>query len=339
MSVTIIAEAGVNHNGSLAMALQLVDAAVVAGANIVKFQTFKSELVVSRFADKAEYQKTTTGADESQLDMIKSLELSFEDHRKIAAYCKKQNISYLSTPFDLCSLDEVISLGVQCIKIPSGEITHLQLLEKISKCNRDVILSTGMSELHEIQAALDVLSPIKLSGKTISVLHCNTEYPTPFEDVNLNVIPELFTALGIPIGYSDHTKGIEVAIAAVAMGAKIIEKHFTLDRCLPGPDHQASLEPDELAKMVKSIRHVEAALGSAKKKVTQSELKNKHIARKYLVAAKSIAVGDVFNEENITAKRIGKEGVSPMLWRSLLGQASLCEYAVDEPLKAQEIIG
>lgn len=336
MSVLIIAEAGVNHNGSLERALAMVDAAANAGADIVKFQTFQAHLVVSEFAQKAEYQKSTTGADESQLEMIRKLQLTYEDHKVIADYCVNKNIEYLSTPFDLQSLDEVLSLGVSTIKIPSGEITHYQLLKAISEKNKNIILSTGMCELYEIQDALNVLAPILQTGKSITVLHCNTEYPTPYEDVNLNVIPELRRILQCEIGYSDHTLGIVVPIAAVALGAGVIEKHFTLDKSLPGPDHQASLDPDELKQMVTAIRNIEMALGSSQKSITPSERKNLHIARKYLVAAKPIAVGEVFSEVNVIAKRIGVQGINPMEWPKINGRVSTCSISVDEPIQLNE---
>ncbi len=335
MSVLIIAEAGVNHNGSLARAIQMVDVAKTAGADIVKFQTFQPHLVVSQFAEKAEYQKKTTGGNETQLEMVKKLFLSFEDHQAIAAYCKQKNIAYLSTPFDLPSLQEVIQLGVDKIKIPSGEITHYQLLSAIAQAGLDVILSTGMCELSEIAAAIALLAPLKEKGKSISLLHCNTEYPTPFTDVNLRAMLELQQQFNCPIGYSDHTNGIEVPIAAVALGATIIEKHFTLDKQLPGPDHKASLDPTELSQMVQSIRHIEQALGDGHKTVSNSEAKNKHIARKYLVAAKAISAGDLLTDENVIAKRVGKEGISPMRWPQLMGQKSQSSYHPDEPLREQ----
>ncbi|RYG39989.1 MAG: N-acetylneuraminate synthase [Chitinophagaceae bacterium] len=336
MSVLIIAEAGVNHNGSLERALAMVDAAVDAGADIIKFQTFQAHLVVSQFAQKADYQKASTGADESQLEMIRKLQLTYEDHQKIADYCVTKNIEYLSTPFDFQSLDEVLSLDISTIKVPSGEITHYRLLKAIAEKNKDVILSTGMSELSEIQDALEVLAPVVANGKKITVLHCNTEYPTPYEDVNLRVIPELRNILKCDIGYSDHTPGIVVPIAAVALGATLIEKHFTLDKNLPGPDHQASLDPDELTQMVKGIRNIEKALGTSVKSITPSEKKNIHIARKYLVASKPISVGDFFDEQNVTAKRIGVQGINPMKWPVIVGTRSPHNFSVDEPIKLDD---
>jgi N,N'-diacetyllegionaminate synthase len=326
----IIAEAGVNHNGSLELAKKMIDAAVDAGADAVKFQTFKAEKVVSRYAPKAEYQKKTTTADESQLEMVKKLELDEVAHEKLFAYCRSRNIQFLSTPFDLESIDLLNKLELEIFKIPSGEITNLQYLRKIGSLKKEIILSTGMANLGEIEAALDVLTSTGTKLKDITVLHCNTEYPTPMQDVNLKAMQTIKSAFpGLRVGYSDHTEGIEVSIAAVAMGATIIEKHFTLDKNMEGPDHKASLEPDELTAMVKAIRNIEKALGSGIKKSSPSELKNKPIARKSIVAAKNIQKGESFTQENLTVKRPGT-GVSPMRWDEVIGQKARKDYQQDE---------
>ena len=326
----IIAEAGVNHNGSLDLAKKMIDAAVEAGADAVKFQTFKAEKVVSRYAPKAEYQKKTTTADESQLEMIKKLELDAAAHQTLIDYCKKKNIRFLSTPFDLESIDLLNELGLDIFKIPSGEITNLPYLRKIGALKKEVILSTGMAYLGEIKDVLDVLTGAGTKLKDITVLHCNTEYPTPFEDVNLRAMLTIKADFpGIQVGYSDHTLGVEVPIAAVAMGATIIEKHFTLDKNLPGPDHKASLEPHELKAMVRSIRNIEKAFGSGIKNPSPSELKNKPIARKSIVAAINIRKGEPFTEKNLTVKRPGT-GISPMRWDEVIGQVAQKNYEKDE---------
>ena len=326
----IIAEAGVNHNGSLELAKKMIDAAVEVGSDAVKFQTFKAEKVVSRFAQKAEYQKKTTTVGESQLEMIKKLELDAAAHRTLMAYCKKKNIQFISTPFDLESINLLNELGLDIFKIPSGEIASLSYLRKIGTLKKEIILSTGMADLGEIEDALDVLTGAGTKLKDITALHCNTEYPTPFEDVNLKAMLTIKAAFpGLNIGYSDHTLGIEVPIAAVAMGAVIIEKHFTLDRNMEGPDHRASLEPDELKAMVRSIRNIEKALGSGIKKPSPSELKNKPIARKSIVAACDIRKGEVFTEENLTVKRPGT-GISPMRWDEVFGRNASRDFKTDE---------
>ena len=326
----IIAEAGVNHNGSLELAKKMIDAAVEAGADAVKFQTFKAERVVSRYASKAEYQKKTTTADESQLEMIKKLELDAAAHQTLIDYCKKKNIRFLSTPFDLESIDLLNELGLDIFKIPSGEITNLPYLRKIGALKKEIILSTGMANLGEIEDALDVLTGAGTKLKDITVLHCNTEYPTPIEDVNLKAMLTIKAAfLGVNIGYSDHTLGIEIPIAAVAMGATIIEKHFTLDKNMTGPDHKASLEPDELKAMVRAIRNIEKALGNGIKKPSPSELKNKPIVRKSIVAARDISKGEPFTEENLTVKRPGT-GISPMRWDEVVGQSASKDYKQDD---------
>ncbi|WMN59380.1 N-acetylneuraminate synthase [Pseudoalteromonas xiamenensis] len=332
----IIAEAGVNHNGSFDMAKQLVDIAAQSGADYIKFQIFKSESVICKTAEKAQYQKETTGQSESQLEMVKKLELSFEQHRQLKAYCSHKNIKYLCTPFDLESLAFLLELGLDTIKIPSGEITNYFLLDEIAKHEINVILSTGMSTLDEIKQAINLLNQHgRISNLT--VLHCNTQYPTPFGDVNLAALSLLHEELLCDIGYSDHTAGTEVAVAAVALGAKIIEKHFTLSRLLPGPDHQASLEPEELSRMVKEIRHIELALGSKTKKVTQSEADNIDIARKFLVAARDIKAGTVFCIEDFVAKRTGVGGINPMHVFEVIGKVAKNSYLADQPISLREV--
>jgi N,N'-diacetyllegionaminate synthase len=325
----IIAEAGVNHNGSLEMALQLIDVAVAAGADAVKFQTFKAEKIIAVNAPKAGYQKETTGSDESQLEMVKKLELDETAHNKLHQYCKHKGIQFLSTPFDLESIDLLYRLGLEIFKIPSGEITNLPYLRKLGALKKRLILSTGMADLGEIEDALDILTESGTSLGNITVLHCNTEYPTPFEDVNLKAMLTIGHAFGVAVGYSDHTPGIEVAVAAVALGAAVLEKHFTLDRHLPGPDHKASLEPNELKAMVQAIRNVEKALGNGIKRPSPSEVKNKPIARKSLVATQPIKTGELFSADNITAKRPGV-GISPMRWDEVLGQTAQKDYEKDD---------
>jgi N,N'-diacetyllegionaminate synthase len=326
----IIAEAGVNHNGSLELAKKMIDVAVEAGVDTVKFQTFKAEKVISRYAPKAEYQKKITTADESQLEMVKKLELDEVAHEELLAYCRFRNIQFLSTPFDLESIDLLDKLGLEIFKIPSGEITNLPYLRKIGALKKEIILSTGMADLGEIEDVLDVLTGVGMKLKDIIVLHCNTEYPTPMQDVNLKAMQTIKSAFpGIHVGYSDHTEGIEVSIAAVAMGATIIEKHFTLDKNMEGPDHKASLEPNELKAMVQAIRNIETALGNGIKKPSPSELKNKPIARKSIVAARNIRKGESFTEENLTVKRPGT-GISPMRWDEVIGQVTQKDYEKDE---------
>lgn len=324
---TIIAEAGVNHNGDLELAKKLIEKAKEAGADFVKFQTFRGEDVISKFAVKAEYQKETTGAEESQLDMVKKLELREEDHLVLMKCCKENGISFLSTPFDLESTDLLCKLGMETFKIPSGEITNLPYLEKIAKLQKKVILSTGMSNLGEVEAAISVLN--QYGTTDITLLHCTTEYPAPYEDVNLNAMLTLKQAFGLPVGYSDHTEGIEVSLAAAAMGATVIEKHFTLDKNMEGPDHKASLDPDELKALVSGIRNIEKALGTGRKKVSPAEEKNMAIARKSLIAKTNISKGEVFTEENITTKRPGN-GISPMKWYEVLGTVATKDYEEDE---------
>lgn len=325
----IIAEAGVNHNGDLNLALALVDAAAAAGADAVKFQTFDAKSLVSGGAPKADYQRATTDAAESQQAMLARLQLDDAAHRVLLARCRERGITFLSSPFDIPSADYLLGLDVPLLKIPSGEITNLPYLRHLGMSGKPLILSTGMSTLGEIEAALGVLEAAGTPLSSITVLHCNTEYPTPFADVNLRAMPTLALAFGVTVGYSDHTPGIEVAIAAVALGAAVIEKHFTLDRNLPGPDHQASLEPAELAAMVASIRHIEAALGSPVKAPSPSELGNRPIARKSLVAARDIRQGELFSPANVVVKRPGT-GISPMRWDEIMGRPAARDFKADE---------
>jgi N,N'-diacetyllegionaminate synthase len=325
----IIAEAGVNHNGSVEIAKRMIEVAKECGADAIKFQTFKAEEVVSKYAPKAEYQKQTTGEIESHLQMLKKLELSFDDFIVLKEYCDKLGIMFLSTPFDFESIDFLNSLGVEIFKIPSGEITNLPYLEKIGKLRKKVILSTGMADLGEIEDALDILTSCGTKKEDITILHCNTEYPTPYEDVNLLAMLTIKEAFKVKVGYSDHTLGIEVPIAAVALGASVIEKHFTLDRNMQGPDHKSSLEPNELKAMVKAIRNVEKALGDGIKKPSPSEIKNKIIVRRSIVAKRNIKRGEIFNEENITVKRPAT-GISPMRWYEILGKTATRDYKEDE---------
>ena len=327
--VIIIAEAGVNHNGSYELAIKMVDEAKRAGADYVKFQTAKPELVISTFAPKAEYQKETTGAAESQLEMCKAIHLPLTDYKPLKEYCDKVGIGFMSTPFDLVSIDVLEPLDMDYYKIPSGEITNLPYLRKIASKHRPVILSTGMCEVEEVEAALQVLEQGGVKRSDIIVLHCNTEYPTPMADVNLRAMDDLRRSLGVEVGYSDHTKGLEVPIAAVALGATVIEKHFTLDKTMEGPDHKASLEPDELKAMVDAIRNIEQALGDGHKHVSPSERKNMDIARKSIVAARDIRKGEVLTEENITTKRPGN-GISPMRWDSVIGTTAIRDFGYDE---------
>lgn len=333
----IIAEAGVNHNGSLEMARQMVKAAAKTGADYVKFQTAVPELVISSIAPKAEYQKQLTGEEESQLDMCRTLHLPLSDYAELKNLCEKEGIGFMSTPFDLVSIDYLRELGQDWMKVPSGEITNLPYLRKIAEAGIPVIISTGMSRMEEIGDALKILtgshpdypSESTLTLDDIIVLHCNTQYPTPYGDVNLQAMNTIRERFGVRTGYSDHTRGIEIPIAAAALGADVVEKHFTLDRTLPGPDHKASLEPEELAAMVAAIRNVDTALGSAEKNVTRSEESNKDIARKSIVAARDIKKGEILTEENITVKRPGN-GISPILWDSVVGTKAIRDFAYDE---------
>jgi len=324
--VYIIAEAGVNHNGDVELAKKLVDKAKWAGSDAVKFQLFKSENMTSRSAIKADYQRKTTGEMESQLHMLKKLEIGFIEHKILKDYCEEVGIDFLTSPFDIESIKELCDLKIELIKIPSSEITNLPYLEKVAETKKKVILSTGMSDMSEVKRAIEVLE----SGcKEIIVLHCNTEYPTPMEDVNLMAMVTLKNELNKEVGYSDHTLGIEVPIAAVTLGAKVIEKHFTLDKSMIGPDHKASLEPAELRNMIQCIRNIEIALGSGIKVPSKSELKNKGIARKSIVAVEDIKAGEIFTEKNITCKRPGN-GISPMVWNEIIGTKSKIDFKSDE---------
>jgi len=327
--ILIIAEAGVNHNGDLVLAKQLIDVAADAGADLVKFQTFSADRLATREAKKADYQSVTTGSAETQHKMLSRLELSANMHHELIAYCATRNIGFFSTGFDIESVDFLISLGINHFKIPSGEITNLPYLRHIGQFGKCVILSTGMSTLGDIEAAIDVLEQAGTTRSLITALHCTTEYPTPMAEVNLHAMQSMQAAFGVAVGYSDHTAGIEIAIAAVALGATVIEKHFTLDKNLPGPDHKASLEPDELKTMVSAIRNIEIALGDGIKRLTPSEAHNKPVARKSLVASKAIKAGEVLSAENITTKRPGT-GISPMNRDAVMGRKAARDFAVDE---------
>ena len=328
----IIAEAGVNHNGSIQIAKKLVDAAVEAGVDIIKFQTFKADKLVSKDAKKAEYQKRNIGdGNDSQYDMLKKLELSHEDHQTLIDYCKEKGIRFWSTAFDFDSIDYLHSLGLNLWKIPSGEITNYPFIRKIAKYRENVIMSTGMCVGEDIHKAINVLNEFGVGKDQITVLHCNTQYPTPFEDVNLKAMLTIKKDFDVNVGYSDHTRGIEVPIAAVALGASVIEKHFTLDRNLPGPDHKASLEPAELKVMVGAIRNIEKVLGDGEKKVTVSERANITVARKSIVAACPIKKGELLTEDNITVKRPGT-GISPMRWNEVIGTAATKDYSEEEQI-------
>lgn len=327
--VIIIAEAGVNHNGDYELAKQLVIKAKEAGVDYVKFQTAKPELVISKFAEMAEYQKENTGKVESQLEMCKKIHLKLEDYKPLKAFCEEIGVKFISTPFDLVSIDVLEELDMDFWKIPSGEVTNYPYLVKIAKTHRPVIMSTGMCEIYEIRDALKILLDNGLTKEQISLLHCNTEYPTPYQDVDLKAMYDLINEFGLRTGYSDHTVGIEVPIAAVALGAEIIEKHFTLDHNMPGPDHKASLEPNELKQMVTSIRNIEQALGDGKKHVSNSERKNIVIARKSIIASRDIKKGEVFTEENLTVKRPGN-GISPIRWNEIIGKTAKRDFIEDE---------
>lgn len=327
--VYIIAEAGVNHNGSVELAKKLVDVASDAGADAVKFQTFKAENTISKKAEKADYQKKTTDVSESQFDMIKKLELDQNAHLELIDYCRQKSIVFLSTPFDHDSITLLDKMGLQTFKIPSGEITHLPYLRQIGKLNKKVILSTGMADIGEIENALDILVSAGTKKDHITVLHANTEYPTPMCDVNLSAMQTIADTFKIDVGYSDHTLGIEVDIAAVAMGAKVIEKHFTLDKTMTGPDHKASLEPDELKEMVSAIRNIELALGNGIKKPSPSEQPNIAVARKSIVAKRAIKKGECFSEDNLAVKRPGN-GLSPMRWDEVIGSQATKDYHEDD---------
>jgi N,N'-diacetyllegionaminate synthase len=329
--IYVIAEAGVNHNGDLNLAKQLIDIASCAGADAVKFQCFSADRLVTRYAPKAEYQQTSTDRCESQYSMIQRLELSIDDHCTLMDYCKTKPIDFLSSPFDSESVLNLAKLGLNTIKIPSGEITNFPYLRTVGSLGNNVILSTGMSEISEIDSAIKVIAESGTPRHQITLLHCNTEYPTPFEDVNLRAIATLRDRFNLAVGYSDHTIGVEVAIAAASLGAVVIEKHFTINRSLVGPDHQASLDPNELNRMIASIRHIERAMGDGIKKVSSSELKNRDIARKSIVASTTIHIGDVFSEYNLSTKRPGN-GINPMHWNELIGTTAKREYLPDDQI-------
>lgn len=329
-SVLIIAEAGVNHNGEIHLAKKLIDVAADAGADYVKFQTFNSKKLVSKSAQKASYQiKNTNNQKESQLSMLKKLELSRDAHNELIAYCDLKNIKFLSTAFDLESIDFLNELNIDFFKVPSGEITNLPYLRKIGRLGKPSVISTGMADMDEIRKALEVVLSAGAKKADITLLHCNTEYPTPMGDVNLRAMKTIGETFGVSVGYSDHTLGIEISVAAVGMGATVIEKHFTLDKNMEGPDHKASLEPNELKAMVSAIRNIETALGHGRKEPSESEIKNKEIARKSIIAKKRIKKGDLFSEENLTVKRPGN-GISPMKWDKLIGTTAQKDYKEDD---------
>ena len=329
MRTLIIAEAGVNHNGDVGLAKKLIDIAAEAGADLVKFQTFNADRLATRSARKADYQTKTTESTESQHEMLRRLELTEDVHHELIAHCLARGIGFFSTGFDIESIDLLLSLGQNHFKIPSGEINNLPYLRHIGRLGKAVIVSTGMATLGEIEAAIDVIVKAGTPRSNITILHCTTEYPTPMVEVNLRAMQSISGAFGLAVGYSDHTPGIEVSIAAVAMGATVIEKHFTLDHNLPGPDHKASLEPEELNAMVAAIRNIEIAMGDGIKRLTPSEAKNKPITRKSLVASKAIKVGETFSAQNVTTKRPGT-GISPMRWDEVMGLAAPRDFLADE---------
>lgn len=334
MGIKIIAEAGVNHNGSMELAKKMVDKAYEAGADYIKFQTFQPQKLVSKYAGKAEYQKRNTNSEESQLEMLKKLALTQENFRELQEYCRQVGIGFVSTPFDMESIDFLESLDMDFWKIPSGEITNLPYLIKIARTGRPIVMSTGMCCMEEIQEALTWLN--KNGAGEITLLHCNTQYPTPMEDVNLNVLKSLRQQFHLPVGYSDHTEGIEVTIAAAALGAVVLEKHFTLDKNMEGPDHKASLEPEELKAMVTAVHRIEKSLGSCEKRVTPSESANRTAARKSIVAKGKIRKGEQFGEDNLTVKRPGN-GISPMKWFEILGKTATRDYLEDEMISEEEL--
>lgn len=335
MRTIIIAEAGVNHNGSMERAREMVAAAKEAGADYVKFQTAVPELVISTYAPKAEYQKDTDGTGRSQLEMCKAIHLPLDAYAELKALCEETGIGFMSTPFDLVSIDLLAELGQDYMKVPSGEITNLPYLERIAYHGIPVIISTGMATTEEARRAIDILTSGPLTTDDITVLHCNTQYPTPMRDVNLRAMLTLRDALGVKTGYSDHTTGIEVPVAAAALGAAVVEKHFTLSRELPGPDHKASLEPQELKQMVRAIRNIELAMGSGDKQVTDSERGNMAVARKSIVALRDIKEGEILTEENITTKRPGN-GISPMRWHEILGTRAIRDFGADELIETAQ---
>lgn len=325
----IIAEAGVNHNGDMQLAKQLIEVAACSGADMVKFQTFKADDLVTHAAKKADYQNQNTDESESQYQMLRRLELTDDMHRELIMHCNKLNIGFLSTAFDVDSIDQLLSYGQTIFKVPSGEITNMPYLRRVGSVAKSVILSTGMSSLGDIENAISILENAGMNRLDIAIMHCTTEYPAPMIDVNLRAMQAIQAAFGTKVGYSDHTHGIEIPIAAVAMGAEIIEKHFTLNRNLPGPDHKASLEPNELTNMIASIRNIEIALGDGIKRLTPSEVKNKPLSRKSLVAKRRITKGEILTSENMTTKRPG-DGISPMRWDDVLGQIASRDYECNE---------
>ena len=325
--VIIIAEAGVNHNGNFELAKKMVDAAKETGVDYVKFQTFNPNKLVSKYAEKAEYQKETTGSDETQLQMLQKLTLTEDNFLSLRDYCREVGIGFISTPFDLDSIAFLETFDMDFWKVPSGEVTNLPYLEAIARTKRKVVMSTGMCDMNEIQDAIEVLE--KNGTTDITLLHCNTQYPTPYEHVNLSAMNSIKDALHKEVGYSDHTQGIEVPIAAVAMGATVIEKHFTLDKNMEGPDHKASLNPSELQQMVVAIRNIEQAIGNGLKEPSSSEMANKGVARKSIVASRNIKQGEVFSEENLTTKRPGT-GISPMKWYEVIGKVAVRDFSEDE---------
>jgi len=328
----IIAEAGVNHNGDIKLAHELIDAAFDAGADIIKFQTFLPSELSTDYAPLAEYQKNNIGNQLSQLEMLNNLKLKESDYYELIEHCNEKNIEFLSTPFDLPSLSLLNKFSLKRNKIPSGEITNLPLIRKIAEINKPIILSTGMATLGEVEIALEEINKYGTDKDLITILHCSTEYPASLENVNLKAMNTIKSAFGAKVGYSDHTEGIDIAIAAVALGAAIIEKHLTIDRTLPGPDHKASIEPNKFAEMVKSIRRIEIALGSKIKKPSNHELENRKVARKSIVAKKNINIGDVFNSENLCVKRPGT-GISPLLWDELIGKTSCYKFKKNDLIK------
>jgi N,N'-diacetyllegionaminate synthase len=327
--ILIIAEAGVNHNGDIATAKQLVDVAADAGADLVKFQTFNADRQVTTYASKADYQKLSTDSAESQYQMLKRLELTPEMHEELIAYCSSRNIGFFSTGFDIESIDYLLGLGMNRIKIPSGEITNLPYLRHVGKLGSSLLLSTGVATLGDIESALNALESAGSSRELITVLHCSSEYPAPMEEVNLLAMQSIASTFGVAVGYSDHTQGIEVAIAAAALGATVIEKHFTMNRELPGPDHKSSLEPHELKSMVLAIRNIEIALGDGIKRLTPTLARNKLVIDKSLVASKPIRSGEIFGPENVTSKRPGS-GISPMRWDEIMGRKAIRAFSPDE---------
>lgn len=332
MSVMVIAEAGVNHNGSLALAKKMIDAAKDAGADYIKFQTFIPKELVAKDAQKAEYQKKTTGTGESQQEMLEKLALTFEDFKELKEYCKEVGVGFLSTPFDFESIEFLKGLDLDFWKIPSGEVTNLPYLKRLAATGKPIVLSTGMCTLQEVGAAVRILETEGVKRQDITLLQCNTEYPTPYKDVNLLAMLKMQEAFNVSVGYSDHTKGIEIPLAATALGAAVIEKHFTLDRQMEGPDHKASLEPQELKSMISSIRHIEQAMGDGEKRPSESEKKNIPVARKSIVAKTWIREGEVFTEENLTLKRPGT-GISPMKWEEIIGRKADRDYQEDEQIE------